>query len=121
MAVLTAAFVAVLPDEVYVVDADDLVAVDVDDLLVEQVALEQQIALVVGQGRGMGGLAELHGAGGGELEVGDRDERGAVAAFGRGELEDDAVNVSGIDRAARQQTRAHGRRWLPWRRLRLTP
>jgi hypothetical protein len=38
---------AVLPDEVDVVDADNLVAVHVDDLLVEQVALEQEIAFIL--------------------------------------------------------------------------
>ena len=75
---------AVLPDDVYVVDANDLVAMDVDDLLVEQVALEQEIALVFRQRRGTGGFAELHGAAGSELEMGNRDERVAVAAFGRG-------------------------------------
>ena len=88
---------AVLPDEIDVVDADDLVAVDVDDLLVEQVAFEQEIAVVVGQRGGAGGLAELHGAAGGELELGDRDEGVAVAAFGRGQLEDDAVDVGSVD------------------------
>ena len=43
---------AVLPDEVDVVDADDLVAVDVDDLLVEQIAFEEEIAVIVGKGVG---------------------------------------------------------------------
>jgi len=95
---LRAVFLAVLPDQVYVVDADDLVAMDVDDLLVEQIALEQEIALIVGQGRGFGGLAKLEGAGGGEVEMRDRDQRVAVAAFGRDQLDDDAVNVSSIDR-----------------------
>ena len=98
LAVFVAFSLAVLPDQVYVVDADDLVAVDVDDLLVEQVAFEQEIAVIVGQRRGMGGFAELHGAAGGELEIGDRDQGGAVAAFGRGQLEDDAVDVGGVDR-----------------------
>jgi hypothetical protein len=68
-----AVFLAVLPDQVYVVDADDLVAMDVDDLLVEQIALEQEIALIVWQGCGFGGFAKLQGAGGGEVEMGDRD------------------------------------------------
>ena len=72
-------------------------AVDVDDLLVEQIAFEQEIALVVGERRGTGGFAELHGAAGSELELGDRDQGVAVAAFGRGQLEDDTVDVSGID------------------------
>jgi hypothetical protein len=97
IAVFTAAFVAVLPDQVYIVDADDLVAMDIDNLLVEQVALEQQIAIVLRQGLGMGSVAELQAAAGGELEVGDRDERGAGAAFGRGELENQTVNVSSIN------------------------
>ncbi len=95
-----AILVAVLPDQVDVVDADDLVAVDVDDLLVEQVALQQEIALVLGQGRRAGGLAELHGAAGSELELGDGNQRRAVAAFGRGQTEDDAVDVGGIDRGS---------------------
>ena len=41
-------WLAVLPDEIHVVDANDLVAIDVDDLLVEQIAFEQEIAIVVG-------------------------------------------------------------------------
>src|SRR5258708_40076114 len=75
MTVFSAVFLVVFPHQVYIVDADDLVAMDVDDLLVEQVALEQEIALIVGQGRGIGGLAELQVAGGGQVEMGDRDQR----------------------------------------------
>jgi hypothetical protein len=97
IAVFTAALVAVLPDQIYVVDTDYLVAIDVDDLLVEEVALQQEVAIVLGQGLGMGRIPKLQTAAGGEQEVGDRDEGGAGSAFGRGELENQAMDVSGVD------------------------
>lgn len=73
-------------------------AIDIDDLLVEQIALKQEIAVIVRQSDGAGRIAQLHAPVGSELELGDRDQGVAVAAFGRGQFEDDAVDVSGIDR-----------------------
>jgi hypothetical protein len=70
---------------------------DVDDLLVEQVTLEEEIAFIVREGRGIGGIAKLHGAPAGKLEMGNRNQRVSVAAFGRGQLDDDAVDMSGVD------------------------
>src|SRR5258708_23923639 len=96
MTVFSAVFLVVFPHQVYVVDADDLVAMDVDDLLVEQVALEQKEALVVGLGGGIGGLTKLHGAGRGELELGDRDQRGAVRAVGPAPRDDDSGALGGV-------------------------
>jgi hypothetical protein len=88
---------AVLPNEVDVVDTNDFVSVDIDDLLVEEISFQQKIALIFGQRGGAGGFAELHGARRRELELGDRNQSRTIATFGRGQPEDDTVNMSGID------------------------
>ncbi len=92
------ALFTVLPYQIYVVDADDLVAMDVNDLLVEQVAFEEEVAVVFRERRGTSCFAELHGAAGRELKMGDRDESVAVSTFGRSLLDDNSVNVGRVDR-----------------------
>src|SRR5258708_19978640 len=77
MTVFSAVFLVVFPHQVYIVDADDLVAMDVDDLLVEQVALEQEEALIVGERGGIGGLAGPHAPGGAQDVITACDQREA--------------------------------------------
>jgi hypothetical protein len=95
--VFESVLLAVLPDEIDVVDANDLVTVNIDDLLVEEVALEKEKAVIVRQGNSLGGTTELDCSAGSELEMSNRNEVVTIAAFGEGELENDAVNVGAID------------------------
>ena len=84
--------------EIDVIDADDLVAMHVDDLLVEDIALEQKVGLVGGQKRRVGRGAELHLTRIINLKLCDGNEGERIAAPGRGSLQDDAVDMRGIDR-----------------------
>ena len=84
-------------------------AVHIDDLLIEQIALEEEKALIFGQWSGLRGLAELHSAiAWTELrDLGDQNQGRLVVTLGGGQLEDDAVNMS----ASTRRRTASSRTW----------